>query len=546
MTMVKQLHTRDNCQFQQGDLLEGKYRILRPIAEGGMGAIYHARHEKLGRDVAVKVLKPIANEAPDKHLERVERFFREASFSSQLTHPHTMTIFDYGELPDNGGFFLVMEFLEGKSLREILDAHGALPAATALHIAIQTASSLAEAHHAGVIHRDLKPANIMLVDRSGDPHFVKVVDFGLVKRIHDDDDGDDELTAENTVMGSPTYIAPERFLQKDADGPGVDIYALGIILYEMIVGRPPFIRNSGDTVHQLILKHVQEPPPPISFLRPEIQLPDGLETLIMKCLEKNPIDRVGSMDNLLHLLKLCGRVLGATGTLANWPHSFSLDTPHSSISPINDTAPVGLSRSSEIFLGNDTGRLPGNLHNHATDELTATNLASLPQPAPSQTADNPVAADANTTADTRKTAPFVLVGVLAFLGILAVLAYFTLGNSARVPTTEPADATPMTTSPADNDNSLDDVAPDLDNEADELREVSVHADEPSPPENADAPPAELAAEGPTRSQAQPAKEAVEEPAQAQAPEEPARRETLPPRQEDSVPARPPVQIKLDR
>ncbi|MFU8807365.1 MAG: serine/threonine protein kinase, partial [Bradymonadaceae bacterium] len=245
-----------------GDFIERKYRISRLLDEGGMGCVYHAVHEPLGRDVAVKVLKPITDEEPEKREQRHRRFLREASLSSRLNHPNTITIFDYGELDDNRGFFFVMEFLEGMSLRDLLSRNGALPVDTALHIATQIAGSLSDAHEAGVIHRDLKPPNVMLVSRGGDSHFVKVVDFGLVKDISEDSD-DDTLTAENTFVGSPLYMAPERFLSKNADSPSVDIYALGVVLYEMLAGRPPFLRDSASTLHQLIMQHIQSDPPPM-------------------------------------------------------------------------------------------------------------------------------------------------------------------------------------------------------------------------------------------------------------------------------------------
>ncbi len=297
--------TLSRTTLNAGDLLEGKYRIKSKLAEGGMGAVYHAVQEPLGRDVAVKVLKSV-DETAEERDNRYKRFFREAAICSRLNHPNTVMIFDYGKLAEGDGFFLVMEFLRGESLRELLNRHGVLTTSMALHIAIQIAGSLADAHSGSVVHRDLKPPNIMLVDRGGDPYYVKVVDFGLVKELNKGDETG-ELTAENTLIGSPMYMAPERFLYHSADSPAVDIYALGIMLYEMLVGRPPFIRDSDSTVHRVMMAHIQEDPPPMRKFKPDLKLPDGLESLVMRCLVKDPAQRMDSMDMLVRLLRSCSQ-----------------------------------------------------------------------------------------------------------------------------------------------------------------------------------------------------------------------------------------------
>ncbi|MBU1900285.1 protein kinase [Myxococcota bacterium] len=292
-------HLGNNHQLRKGDLIEGKYRVSGLLAEGGMGRIYEAIQEPLGREVAVKILRPLSQK-PEEQAAGLKRFFREASLLSRLNHPNTLTIFDYGQLTDSEGFFLVMELLKGQSLREVLTEKGRLEVEVALHIATQIAASLADAHEAGVIHRDLKPPNVMLVRRGQDPYFVKLVDFGLVKELDRDDD---ELTAANTVVGSPRYMAPERFLTQKCDTPALDIYALGIVFYEMISGRTPFIRDKDSTVHGLMIQHVQKIPPPISEIAPDIKVPSSINRMIMKCLAKDPEDRFDSMSNLLLELK---------------------------------------------------------------------------------------------------------------------------------------------------------------------------------------------------------------------------------------------------
>lgn len=332
-----------------GDFIERKYRVVRLLDEGGMGCVYHAIHEPLGRDVAVKVLKPVADEEPEKRDQRHRRFLREASLSSRLNHPNTITIFDYGELDDNRGFFFVMEFLEGMSLRDLLSSRGAFEVSTAIHIATQIASSLSDAHSAGVIHRDLKPPNVMLVRRGQDPYFVKVVDFGLVKDISDDSD-DDTLTAENTFVGSPLYMAPERFLSKNADSPSVDIYALGVVLYEMLAGRPPFVRNSESTLHQLIMQHIQADPPPMRSFKPDLVLPDGLEALVMKCLAKQPERRFESMDSMVRLLNAC-----ASGQPSPGPGPQQGGGRSMPFNPAGMALSVGEDATSDAFRKADTG-----------------------------------------------------------------------------------------------------------------------------------------------------------------------------------------------
>lgn len=306
---MSETHIKREEHLAPGQMIEGKYRIVRLLAEGGMGSVYHAVQEPLGRDVALKVLKP-QDDTPEKRKQRYERFFREARHTSRLNHPNTVVIFDYGELSNREGFFFVMEFLEGRSLRELLVQKGSLSVDRALHIATQIASSLSDAHATNVIHRDLKPPNVMLVSRGDDDHFVKVVDFGLVKELDPNPD-DDELTAENALIGSPMYMSPERFLYHGADSPAIDIYALGIMLYEMLVGRPPFLRASDSTLHHVMMQHIQDEPPAMGKFRPDLKLPDGLESLIMKCLAKEPGDRFPSMEALLRLLRACAATTGS-------------------------------------------------------------------------------------------------------------------------------------------------------------------------------------------------------------------------------------------
>lgn len=279
--------------IHMGDLLAGKYRVVGLLGQGGIGAVYRGIQEPLKRDVAIKTLLTESLSAEERAY-RETRFFREAAICAQLQHPNTVIVYDYGELPD-GELFLVMEFLEGQSLRQLQKQRGRLEPSLAIHIASQIAASLADAHAHGVIHRDLKPPNIMLVKRGANTHFVKVVDFGLVKDLSRESD-EPALTRDDAIMGSPMYMAPERFLSKEFDAPAVDIYALGVMLYEMLTGRAPFELGAGSTIHQLVLDHVETPPPPLEAVAPDLVLPDGLVDLVMACLEKVPRNRPASMD----------------------------------------------------------------------------------------------------------------------------------------------------------------------------------------------------------------------------------------------------------
>lgn len=282
-----------------GQRIGEKYRIESLLARGGMGRVYKGIQEPLNRPVAIKILSPIeSNNAANPQHEK--RFLREASCTARLTHPNTVVIHDYGTIPETNHFYLVMEYLDGKTLRQLLAQNGPLSTGHAIHIAVQIAQSLQEAHRAGVVHRDLKPPNIMLVHRGNDPEFVKVLDFGLVKSIADD--VDEDLTLHGTLVGSPAYMSPEQVLNMETDARS-DIYSLGILLYEMLVGRPPFKRSgSSSSMNELVKAQVQTNPPPLRTFKPDLDIPSDLEHIIFRCLHKDPDKRYQSMDELVTAL----------------------------------------------------------------------------------------------------------------------------------------------------------------------------------------------------------------------------------------------------
>ena len=303
-----------------GEILLGRYRLDRLVGKGGMGRVYRATQLPLNRSVAVKILNP---EFQRKDPQFVRRFFLEAATAARLTHPNTITVFDYGE-SERGELFIAMEYLPGKPLARILASEGALDTGRILHIATQICRALREAHGKGIIHRDLKPGNILLVDDGDDPGMVKVLDFGLVKlfnaedvqplgsrarRLPADDSSlppepvDGELTQAGMFLGSPKYMSPEQ-IQGVALDPRTDIYSLGVLMYQMATGRPPF---AGTTSVEVIYKHVNDPPPP--FATGAVDVPPELQAIILRCLAKQREDRYASMGALLVHLKDARRLL---------------------------------------------------------------------------------------------------------------------------------------------------------------------------------------------------------------------------------------------
>jgi len=278
-----------------GVTVAGRYRVVRLVARGGMGRIYLAEQLPLGRSVALKVLEARAvQREQDPEFER--RFLLEAATCARLTHPNTVKVYDYGPLNVNGEdtFYMAMEFIEGKTLRQALKADGPLPASRALRIAREVARSLREAHSTGVIHRDLKPSNVMISRTPGEEETVKVVDFGIAK-VLDNDVGD--LTMNGKFLGSPRYMSPE-IIRHGAVDHRADLYALGVLLYEMLGGRAPF---QGEKAVHTMMMHVNDPPPSI-FERTGVTVPLPAEQIALACLAKRPDDRPPDADAVIALI----------------------------------------------------------------------------------------------------------------------------------------------------------------------------------------------------------------------------------------------------
>ncbi|MBX3216629.1 MAG: serine/threonine protein kinase [Labilithrix sp.] len=261
-----------------GQVVSGRYRIQKLIGEGGMGAVYLAEHTLMRKRVALKLLH--AEMSTDD--EVLARFRREAEAAAHVEHPNVAAATDFGQTED-GAFFLVLEYVEGTSLRDVLGG-GPMAPARALHVARQIALALERAHGAGIVHRDLKPENVMLVHKGDDPDFVKVLDFGIAKvEPHPQRDVTQPLTRLGTILGTPEYMAPEQALGEPV-GPPADLYAVGVMLYEMLTGKHPF---DADDRMAILSMHIVAPVPAMADRNPALDVPPPIETLVRSLLEKD-------------------------------------------------------------------------------------------------------------------------------------------------------------------------------------------------------------------------------------------------------------------
>jgi len=297
-----------------GLVISDRYKIEKLLGMGAVGAVYLAEHTHMRKLMAIKVLHPEMSRLP----EVVARFEREAMAAAHVDHPHVVSATDFGKLPD-GSFFLALEFVEGKSLREAIDESGPLPAWRALRIAVQITQALSRAHALGIVHRDLKPENVMLVEREGDPDFVKVLDFGIAKVPIGElkegiprDPAGSVLTKAGMIYGTPEYMSPEQALGQDVDSRA-DLYALGIMLFEMLTGKRPF---NADSAVRLLGMHVTSPVPTLQSVAPEIAVSPELENVVRKLLAKDASDRPADAKATIELLAGCMAPADAASLLA--------------------------------------------------------------------------------------------------------------------------------------------------------------------------------------------------------------------------------------
>jgi eukaryotic-like serine/threonine-protein kinase len=259
----------------------GRFDILDKIGEGAMGTVYRALDPLIERTVAIKTI-PLELPEEEKRLFE-DRFLREAKSAGRLSHPNIVTIYDVGETDDVA--YIAMEYLDGPSLRDILHEHGPLPLDLALDTAIQMADALSFAHDHGIVHRDIKPPNVLIVGKRGT---VKLTDFGIAHLMTNTE------TRAGMLMGSPRYMSPEQVQGKPVDGRS-DIFSLGVVLYEMLVGQPPF---GGEELHGILFRIVNEPVPLVAKIRSDI--PPRLDEILARCLAKNPQQRYANANEMAY------------------------------------------------------------------------------------------------------------------------------------------------------------------------------------------------------------------------------------------------------
>ena len=273
-----------------GVVLNDRFVIEAKVGEGGFGAVYKGKQLGTGRQVALKLLHPEMTQ--DENL--VARFRREGLVMCNLRDAHTVTTYDFDQTRD-GTLFIAMELLEGKSLHDVFYVQAPIEWRRMLKIAAQMCSALAEAHSQGIVHRDLKPENIYLENRSGDPEFVKILDFGIAKVMRGDGSQAPQLTATGQTLGTLEYMSPEQLMGKELDGRS-DIYTVGVLIYEMVTGRLPFPEAKGPAA--LITAQLREVPEPLSAVNPAGNIPPIVDQIVLKMLAKDKAQRFADVEAL--------------------------------------------------------------------------------------------------------------------------------------------------------------------------------------------------------------------------------------------------------
>jgi serine/threonine protein kinase len=426
-----------------GTVIAGRYAIERRLGMGGMGAVYVAKQTPLGRQVALKMLRPelVADAVA------VERFKREAQVIAALGHPHVVAIHDFGECED-GTLFIAMEHLVGEDLLARVQREGALPWERALLIVEQIARALAGAHGNGIVHRDLKPANVLLVDVHGVTDFVKVLDFGIAKLVRDGTQAAPSLTGAGFVPGTPGYIAPENIRGAEEDDARSDLYSLGVTWFEMLSGRLPY---AATTTMKLLLQQLNDPPARLRDVC-NATLPPAVEALLMRTLAREPGGRPASAAALIAEIVALRKSLNVSEALppgAPTSESRIPVLPHLAKSP---TASSMMAGSSSV---------PG------TSNAPSSNVMSLPGP---PTAGTGIVAMPNRARTWPRPAIALGAGALLIIGVVIVgLGRNNVDGSDAVDANEvPGVANDLTsddaasTNDATNDAATNDVPNDID------------------------------------------------------------------------------------
>lgn len=424
-----------------GQMLTDRYRIDERISEGGMGTVYRATHVLMDKRVAIKVLHP-SLAADDKI---VARFSREARAASRISHPHALNVTDFGE-SESGVVFLVMEFLDGRTLKEVIQSEGPMPVARAVEILRQVSGALDAAHAEGVVHRDLKSDNIMLIEGANGSDWAKVLDFGIAKIKENAGHTDPGLTAPNLIIGTPQYMSPEQCSQASAIDARSDIYSLGIIIYEMLTGHVPF---TGESPTAIMMKHLQEPPP--SVLEERDDLPPQVGMVITSTLAKRPEDRFQSAGELSEAF-----AAAAEGRM-----------PETAISSATNPA-TSSSETRRIVVPTDSNEAPRNTRENELNEETV--ISARPAAIAYETsgaATRPVEPPPQKSSPWRIAIP-ALAGLLVLFGVIYAITY--RGNPAepstnQTPLTADPNSKPVQPAPPPTGNAEQGIAPANSNNA---------------------------------------------------------------------------------
>lgn len=329
-----------------GALIDERYRVESLIAKGAVGSVYKAKQELLGRQVALKVLHGYLGADP----ESLVRFHREAKAISRLEHPNLLTLYDFGMTSDGQPYF-VMDLLNGTTLAKVLTSEGRLDVRRTLTIVKQVLEALSEAHKKGIVHRDIKPPNIVLIDKEDTKEFVKLVDFSIAKMADNSTVDPVQLTVDGIICGSPAYMSPEQCRGSDVDGRS-DIYSIGIVLFESLTGKRPF---SAKDLVSLMYLHVNDEPPKLSDIEPNLQFPVELENLVSSTLAKDPAQRPQNVEALLAKLSAVLEECGDALPLSPAPSTFNAAVSHEDISALFTTDTKknhgGSSDTQDVFIG---------------------------------------------------------------------------------------------------------------------------------------------------------------------------------------------------
>jgi eukaryotic-like serine/threonine-protein kinase len=398
----------------EGDVLAGKYRVERVLGKGGMGVVVAAKHLQLGQRVAIKFL--LENASADI----VSRFIREARAAVRLRSEHAARVLDVGDLPD-GAPFMVMEYLEGNDLSHLVRSHGALPIADAVLYLLHACEAMAEAHSIGIIHRDLKPANLFLTRGADASQTIKVLDFGISKTLSDEPD-EMALTKSTSLLGSPLYMSPEQLRSAREVTVQSDIWSLGAILYQLLVGAVPFDTR---TFSELIMMVNIQPPPPMATLREGI--PPGLEAAALRCLEKSPGARFANVGEL-------------AWAIAEYGPPEARASAEKSIRTL-EAAGIQVERRTEKSGAQPAPPAPAPVPVPASASEPATATASTQQrSAPSTSSATLAGASTPVTASPRPRGPLVMVG--AAISVALVVTAVSLSRRSSSPAPEPHSASP--------------------------------------------------------------------------------------------------------